>query len=123
MNKNKQLIIDFLSSNFYSNPTVLNKYLSPEAQIEWNGTTGLRELSGLEFSNLVSEMGKSFEVLEFNLHNCISEGNRVAISFSYDVKTVESDEVFPLAEFSCFWEIKDDLIIKGEMMSHRSNRE
>lgn len=123
MQKNKQLIIDFLSSEFYSDVSVFNNYLNPQAKIEWNGTTGLRELSGVEFSNLVAEMGKSFEILEFNLHNCIAEGNQVAISFSYDVKTVESDEVFPLAEFSCFWEIENELIIKGEMMSHRSHRE
>lgn len=123
MNKNKELIINFLSSDFYSTPAILKKHLCPKAVIEWNGTTGLRVLSGLEFSSLVAEMGKSFEILEFNLHNCIAEGNQVAISFSYDVKTVESDEVFPLAEFSCFWEIENDLIIKGEMMSHRSHRE
>ena len=123
MQKNKQLIIDFLSSEFYTDANILNKYLSPQAKIEWNGTTGIRKLSGQEFSSLVAEMGKSFEVLEFNLHNCIAESNQVAISFSYDVKTVESDELFPLAEFSCFWEIENNLIISGEMMSHRSNRE
>lgn len=121
--KNKQLITDFLSSDFYNNPQILGKYLKPSATIEWNGTTGIRHLTGKEFSELIVEMGKSFHGLDFNLNQCIAEGNKVAISFSYDVETLEAEEVLPLGEFSCFWEIEDNLIVGGEIMSHRSNRE
>ncbi|GEM_PF-2679904 len=121
--KNKEIIIDFLSSNFYENPSIISDYLSPSARIEWNGTTGIQHLTGADFSALIAEMAKSFESLQFSLHNCIAEDNQVAISFSYDVKTVESEEVFPLAEFSCFWTLENNRIVQGEMMSHRSNRD
>jgi hypothetical protein len=117
MSKNKELVRSFFTSDFYKDEAVFKKYIHPDAQVKWNGSTGFLNLDYTSFKNLVLEMGKSFVSMHAIVSHVIEENNQVAIRFSYEVEMVEEEDMVPLADFICIWELKDDLLYKGFFVS------
>jgi hypothetical protein len=87
-------------------------------KIFWNSSTGFYKLDFESFQKMSYEMGKSFESLNCDITHLLQEGNNVTIRFSYNVNTIESpDEEIPVAHFIAIWEIKDEKLYKGYIIS------
>lgn len=121
MPSNKEIVKSFFNSEFYKDENDFKKYIHPEVEVKWNGSTGFLKLNYQSFRDLVIEMGKSFMSMEAEISHIIEEGNQVAIRFSYHVEMVEEEEMVPLADFICIWEIKDNLLYKGFFVSQPSD--
>lgn len=117
MSSNKELVKGFFTSEFYKDAKEFNKFIHPEVEIKWNGSTGFLHLDYKSFKDLVMEMGKSFVSMEAEISHVLEENNQVAIRLSYQVEMVEEEEMVPLADFMCIWEIKDGLLYKGFFIS------
>lgn len=117
MASNKDLVKNFFTSEFFKDENQFEKYIHPEVEIEWNGSTGLLKLNYHTFKDLVLEMGKSFVSMEAFISHIVEEGDQVAIRFSYEVEMLEEEEMVPLADFICIWEIKDYKLYKGFFVS------
>ncbi len=114
----KQIVADFYKSDFFKNRKTLEKYLHPDANLSWYGTTGLKKLNREEVSALSLEMSESFESLRAEIQKVVVDKNGVAINFTYHVRTIENpEEEIPLAHFIAIWELKDEKLYKGVQIS------
>ena len=121
MPSNKDLVKGFFNSEFYKDEAEFKRFIHPEVEVKWNVSTGFLNLDYTTFKELVLEMGKSFVSMEAEVSHILEEKNQVAIRFSYHVEMVEEEEMIPLADFICIWEIKDNLLYKGFFVSQPSD--
>lgn len=117
----KQLIIDFLCSDYYKDKSIFEKYVHPKVSLSWNSTNGYSKFNYTELFDMVSNMGKSFTKLTAEISHAIAEDSQVAVRFTYDVETLEHPDSLPLAHFMSIWEIKDDKIFKIYLLSHAAD--
>ncbi|HSP12480.1 MAG TPA: nuclear transport factor 2 family protein [Salegentibacter sp.] len=114
----KKIVENFYTSDFYQNEKVLREYLHPEVELSWYGTTGLKKLNLDEFEAISLQLAQSYDSLRAEVENILSENGKVAIQFTYHVRTIENpDEEMPLAHFMAFWELKDDKLYRGVQIS------
>lgn len=116
--KAKEVVEKFYQSNFYKDEDVLRSFLHPDVMLSWYGTTGLKKLNLAGIAEISKELAASYESLRAEIEKVVSEGNNVAIHFTYYVRTIENpDEEMPLAHFIAIWEIKDEKLYKGVQIS------
>ncbi len=114
----KNLVKNFFESDFYKDTTQLETYLHPKVIVNWSSSAGHNVLNYNEFAAMATEMGKSFEALNCEVTHLLQENNFVTIRFSYTANTIEEpDEDIPIAHFIAIWEIKDQKLYKGFVMS------
>lgn len=118
ISEKKQLVKDFFESDFYKDETLLKNYLHPEASVFWSSSNGHSKMDYDAFATMAKEMGKSFEALNIDITHLLQDNNQVSIRFSYSVNTIEEpDEDIPIAHFIAIWEIKDQKLYKGYIIS------
>ena len=116
--KEKQLVQDFYTSGFHKDTSLLKKYLHEDATIYWNSSSGFSKLDFEDFSRMSSDLGKSYEGLSCEITHLLQEENKVAVRFTYHANTIEDpEEDGALAHFMCIWEIKDNKLYEGYLIS------
>lgn len=114
----KQLVIDFLGSDYFKDRNVYKKFIHSEVLINWNSSEGFSKMNFDEFQKIVLDMGKSFTTLTAEISHAIAENHKVAVRFTYHVETLEHPDSLPLAHFMSVWEIKDEKLYRIYLMSH-----
>lgn len=116
--RTKEIATKFYESNFYKDEDVLRKYLHPEVELSWYGTTGLKKLNLEGISQISQQLAESYESLRAEVEKVVAKKDNVAIHFTYHVRTIENpEEEMPLAHFVAIWEIKDGRLYKGVQIS------
>lgn len=118
---NKELVIDFLYSDYYKDKSVFQKFIHPDVTLSWNSSYGFSKFAYKELFDIVSNMGKTFTKLSAEISHAIAEEDQVAVRFTYDVETLEHPDSLPLAHFMSVWEIKENKIYKIYLMSHAAD--
>ncbi|GAA0759264.1 hypothetical protein [Psychroflexus lacisalsi] len=117
---NKKLVKNFFSSKYYKNIANFEKYIHPKIRIDWNSSKGFFQFDYDKFKSMSTEMGKSFETMSPEFSHLIEENNKVCARFTYNVETLESSDLIGLANFFSIWEIKDEKLYRGFIMSQPS---
>lgn len=117
----KKIVIDFFESDFYLSEATFKKFIHKDTEINWNGSTGFSQLNYESFKNRVLEMGKSYQKLIPKISHVIAENNKVCIRFLMLVEVNELEETEQLADFMSIWEIKDNQLWKGFIVSNPSD--
>ncbi|SEA24031.1 hypothetical protein [Psychroflexus halocasei] len=117
MSKNKELIAEFLESDFYKNLDLIDKYFNENAIIEWHSHEGQIKLDREGFKKITLEMGKTFLNMTAQFSRLLEAEEKVVTNFTYFVETIESEDLIELAHFMAIFEIESSQIIKAEMMS------
>jgi len=117
---NKKLVKNFFSSKYYKNIADFEKYIHPKIRIDWNSSKGFFQFDYDKFKSMSTEMGKSFETMSPEFSHLIEENNKVCARFTYNVETLESSDLIGLANFFSIWEIKDEKLYRGFIMSQPS---
>lgn len=113
-----EIVKKFYESNFYKDEDVLKKYLHPDVELSWYGTTGLRKLDLNGIAQISEQLAQSYESLRAEIEKVVAQDDNVAIHFTYFVRTIENpEEEMPLAHFIAIWEMKDDKLYKGVQIS------
>lgn len=116
--KTKEVVKGFYESNFYKDKEVLMKYLHPEVELTWYGTTGLKKLNLEEIAAISRELAASYESLGAKIDKVLTKKEEAAIHFTYFVRTIENpEEEMTLAHFVAMWELKDGKLYKGVQIS------
>ncbi|MDX1544471.1 MAG: nuclear transport factor 2 family protein [Christiangramia sp.] len=117
--KTKEVIEQFYQSNFYNDEEVMKRFLHPDVELSWYGTTGFRKLNLQEISEISSQLASSFDSLRAEIEKVVVNNDKeAAINFTYHVRTIENpDEEMPLAHFIAIWELKDGKLYKGVQIS------
>lgn len=117
----KDLVSDFLCSNFYKDKETFEQFVHNELELNWNSSDGFLKLDFDGFFSMALNMGKTFTALTPEFSHVFSENNKVCVRFTYHVETLEHEESLPLAHFMSIWEIEDDKIRKAFLMSHAAD--
>ncbi|WP_019038662.1 hypothetical protein [Psychroflexus tropicus] len=118
---NKDLVKGFFTSKYYKDASEFEKYVHPEVKIDWNSSKGFFQFDYDKFNAMSREMGKSFETMSPEFSHLIEENNQVFARFTYNVETLESNDLIGLADFFSVWEIKDNMLYRGFIMSQPSD--
>lgn len=116
--QDKELVKAFVESDFCSYPAQISRFLHPEVTLFWNSSEGFYKLNLDGIIKITREASKSFKTLDCNVNHLLQEGNQVTIRFSYTVRSEEKpDKPIPVANFIAIWEIKDDKLYNGYLIS------
>ena len=113
----KKLVTNFFISKYYKNQSEFEKFIHPKLKIDWNSSKGFFQFDYDKFYKMSQEMGKSFENMSPEFSHIVQEDNQVFVRFTYNVETVESQDLIGLADFFSVWEIKDNKLYRGYIMS------
>lgn len=114
----KELVKSFCESKFFQNSETLSDFLHPEVSILWNSSSGFYKMDFDKFKTVLEDLGKSFKSVSSNITHLIQEENQVSIRFSYNATPIEDpEEDVTLAYFMAIWELKDEKLYKGYLMS------
>ncbi|NEV94257.1 ester cyclase [Psychroflexus sp. YR1-1] len=114
---NKTLVTNFFTSKYYKNLADFEKYIHPDLKIDWNSSKGFFQFDYEKFKAMSLEMGKSFENMSPEFSHLIEENDKVCARFTYNVETMESQDLIGLADFFSVWEIKNNQLYRGYIMS------
>ena len=113
----KKLVTNFFTSKYYKDQSEFEKFIHPKLKINWNSSRGFFQFNYKKFYKMSLEMGKSFENMSPEFSHVVQEDNQVFVRFTYNVETVESQDLIGLADFFSVWEIKDNKLYRGYIMS------
>src|SRR5690606_1806567 len=112
---------------FYESAGILNKTYCLEVfhediQLEWYSSKGHLFLEHSDLLALSKDLKLSYFNLRAEIHDIISEDDKVMIRYTYYVRTFENpEEEMILATFFTVWELKEGKLFKGVQMSQLSN--
>ena len=116
-----------LVRKFYDSAGILSKtycleVLHDDVQLEWYSSKGHLVLEYADILALSKDLKHSYFDLRAEVHDVMSEDNKVIIRYTYHVRTFENpDEELVLAMFFTVWEVKDGKLFKGTQMSQLPN--
>lgn len=114
----KKRIQDFYKSDALINPKVMEAYLHPEVLLDWNSSTGFKQLNREQLLSLAAELGKAYVRSKAKISHLIKEGNLISVRYTHYIKTIENPrEEMILAHFMVIWEMKDDQLYRGYQIS------
>lgn len=117
----KKLIQDFYKSDAFINSEIMDSYLHPDMILDWNSSTGFKQLSRQDLLNLSAELGKAYVRSKVRISHILKEGNEIMVRYSHFIKTLENPrEEMLLGHFMVIWEVKDDKLYRGYQISQVS---
>ena len=115
----KDVVLDFYKSDVLLDRNAVDKFLHPEASIDWNSSKGFIEMNRNDILNLTDDLNKAYLRSKIVISHIVAEENKVCVRYSHFVKTIENPrEEMLLAHFFAIWEIKDYKLFKGFQMSN-----
>lgn len=114
----KKLVQDFYKSDALINSEILDTFIHPEIVLDWNSSTGFKQLKRKELLALSTELGKAYVRSKARISHVLKEGDKIMVRYSHFIKTFENPrEEMLLAHFMVIWEIKDDKLYRGYQIS------
>lgn len=114
----KELVWDYYNSDALRNPKTLEKYIHDGFKLQWYSSKGYLELDKKDIKALAEEMGRSYTSSRLDISHIIAEEDKVSVRYTHYVNAFENpSEEMVLAHFSVIWEIEDNLLFRGYLMS------
>lgn len=114
----KQLVTDYYNSDAFRNSASIDKFMHDGLLVKWHSSKGYLELDKDDLIALTSEMAKSYSSSRIAISHLIAEGDTVSVRYTHYVNTIENPwEEMVLAHFVMVWEVKDDKLYRGYLMS------
>lgn len=112
------LITEYLHSDAFHSPEVMDSYLHPEATMEWQSTNGTLFLNRDQIIELITELNRAYESCKLDVSHVISDGHHVSARYSHYITTMENPkDLLLLAHFMCIWELREEKLYKCWQMS------
>lgn len=114
----KKLVQDFYKSDALINSEIMDAYLHPDFILDWNSSTGHKQLNREQILLLAGELGKAYVRSKARISHLLKDGNAITVRYSHYIKTLENPrEEMLLAHFMVIWEVKDDKLYRGFQIS------
>lgn len=114
----KKLVQDFYKSDALINSDIMKTYLHSDFILDWNSSTGFKQLKRDDLLTLTAELNKAYIRSKVKISHILKDGNEVMVRYSHYIKTFENPrEEMLLAHFMVIWEVKEDLLYRGYQMS------
>ena len=116
----KKLVQDFYKSDALINSEIMNNYLHPDVILDWNSSTGFKQLNRQDLLAIANELSKAYVRSKARISHILKDGNEIAVRYSHFIKTFENPrEEMLLAHFIVIWEIKEDKLYRGYQLSQK----
>ncbi len=114
----KKLVQDFYKSDALINSEIMSSFLHPEVLLDWNSSTGFKQLKRQDILDLSAELGRAYIRTKARISHLLKDGDLVTVRYSHYIKTIENPrEEMLLAHFMVIWEVKDDKLYRGYQIS------
>jgi hypothetical protein len=114
----KKLVQDFYKSDALINSEIMNTFLHPEVLLDWNSSTGFKQLKRQDIIDLSKELGKAYVRSKAKISHLLKEGDQIVVRYSHYIKTIENPrEEMLLAHFMVIWVVKDNQLFRGFQLS------
>lgn len=114
----KKLVQDFYKSDALINSDIMSSYLHPDVVLDWNSSTGFKQLKRQDILDLASELGRAYVRSKARISHLLKDGDVITVRYSHYIKTIENPrEEMLLAHFMVIWEVKDNLLYRGFQIS------
>ena len=105
--------------NALLNPEEISRYVHRDMLVKWYGVRGFMEIDGAEIVMFAKQSKKKYNTLRFEISHCIQEGNQVSVRYTNHITTHENPyEEKILFHSISIWELKDNLLYRGYVVSH-----
>ena len=114
----KKLVQDFYKSDALINSEIMNTFLHSDVLLDWNSSTGFKQLNRQDILDIAKELGKAYVRSKAKISHLLKDGEQITVRYSHYIKTLENPrEEMLLAHFIVIWEVKDNLLYRGFQMS------
>jgi hypothetical protein len=114
----KELVQEYYKAAASRDTQAIDKLIDNDLQLKWHSSKGYLELDKSDFMTLAAEMSKSYSSSRLDISHIIAEGNAVTVRYTHYVNAFENPgEEMVLAHFVVIWEVVNDKIKKGFLMS------
>lgn len=114
----REIIRDFYSRDFLTDRTVIPTFFDPKIRILWNSSDGLTIMDLDSIKLFFEGIRASYTDLRVEISHLLAQRNFVTVRHKYYVRTFENqDEEVGVAHFIAIWELQDNKIIRGHLIS------
>ena len=114
----KKLVEKFYKSEALINEKVMDEYLHPDFLLEWHSSKGFIKMNRAELLSMTKDIEAAYISCRTKFSSLIAEKDIVSASFMFYANTIENPrEEMLLAHLMVTWEIKDDKLYRGSLMS------
>ena len=117
----KKIVRTFYEADLVHNEQILVDYLHPEVTLNWNSSFGYLQKDKDEIIELLKGMKGAYEFSRNKISHIISQKNTVCVRYTLFAKAIERSKEDALAHFMCIWELKDDKLYKGFLISQQAD--
>lgn len=114
----KELVVEYYESGAYRTAEGIDRLIHDEVIVQWHSSKGYLQLEKNDILTFAAELDKSYSSQRLFVSHIISENDLVTVRYTHYVNPFESpaDEMI-LAHFVVIWEVKDNQLYKGYLMS------
>ena len=114
----KELVTAYYKSDAFSNPEVADRFMHNDIVMEWRSSKGFLQLNKTDLIELISGLKAAYSSFRLDIGHIIASGSKAAVRYTHYVHAFENpDEEVILGHFMAIWEIKDDKLYRGYIMS------
>lgn len=113
-----ELVSKFYKSEAIAKHQIIEAYLHDELQVFWHSREGYLHLDKNDLMNYALNLEQAYSASRFDITHLLNDGENVTIRYTHFVTPIENpDQELILAHFMAIWEIKDQKLFKGYVMS------
>jgi predicted SnoaL-like aldol condensation-catalyzing enzyme len=117
----KEFVIAFYKSDALIDSAVLKEFIHPNIILDWQSSEGNIQMDYQALLHYTTQLQKAYVRSKVRISHIIEEEDLIAVRYAHFVKTVENPrEELLLADFTVFWQIKEDKLYRGYQMSQIS---
>ncbi len=114
----KELVTDYYQSGASRTTEGIARCLHDDMILKWHSSKGYLQLDKSDVLALTAELEKSYCSSRLDISHIIADGDAVSVRYTHYVNAFENPhEEMVLAHFVVIWEVKDDKLYKGFLMS------
>ncbi|AWH85842.1 hypothetical protein HYN59_12340 [Flavobacterium album] len=114
----KEVVTEYYLSGASRTAAGVKRYLHEDLMLKWHSSKGYLQLEKNDVLTLVAELEKSYCASRLEISHILAEGDTVSVRYTHYVNAFENPhEEMILAHFVVIWEVKDDLLHTGYLMS------
>lgn len=114
----KQLIIEYYKEENFMNSDAMDYFIHNDVEIQWHSSKGFLKLDKFDLQALAKELKKSYSAARIEISHLFCEEDKAVVRYTHYVNAIENpSEEMVLAHFVSIWEIKNNKLYKGFLMS------
>lgn len=117
----RKLVRTFYEADLIHNDEIIKNYLHPDANVHWNSSSGLFKMKYKDIVDLFKGMRDAFEFSKCDISHVLVDKDQVSIRYDFIVKPIESQSEEIMGHFMCIWELKDDQLHTGYIVSQSAD--